>query len=1020
MAPLELRVLGAPELRAGGRAARLHSAKTLALLAYLALEPGRPHSRERLAALLWGGSPDALARKSLRQALYSLRGALGGPGAACLEISAAAVRLHPHPGLLVDAAELLAPAEGLGQLRRAASLYGGPLLDGLQLDDCPAFEEWLALRRDALEQRALALREELARALRVAGALAEAEAVALQVIADDPLREVAHRELMRVAAARGSREGVARHYRRCAAILARELGAEPSPETAALYRELAEARSAGPAQPAPAASLPALPHVGRDGELAVLRERLLRAAGGAGGLVLVAGPAGSGKSRLLSEARAGAEAAGVAARWLEGRCYQPEAAAPYVLWADLLRPLAAPEWRRSLEGLPPLARGQLARLAPELGPAEAGDDEGAGRLRLLQGVALALERVAAEGPLVIVAEDLHWADPASRELLHYAARRLGAAPILFVGTYRPEEGGGAPLGEAGATLLELGPLTEGEAGALLAPLGPAARGLGPRLHRHSGGNPLLLVETLRALAEAGRLRPGDGGWRLDDAGAALPVPRQVAELLRARLAGLGADQRRALSAAAVLGRACEPRLLRRVAGLGEGQLLAAYEGLRARGLLADGGDGATIAFAHEAVRQAVYDEIAPVQRQVLHRRAAEALAAGGRRGTAAAEEVALHYVAAGDPRALGHLERAAREAAELCAYGRAAELWGRALALLERAPAAAPARRFDMLLALEAALDRQGRRADQGAAIAALLALAAELGDGARQAEAWLRQAGLASYLGRPAEAREAGEQALARFRARGDSAGEARALRELGFLHWSRRDYAVALDYGRAALALHRRLGDGRGEASALHNLAEIHRALGGPGQAVALYEQALSLHWSQQDLRGQGMAGYGLAQALADLGDARAARLRFKQALEACRAGGDRLMESRVHHGLAGLLWAQGERATARVALDAALALSREAGYGPGLAYGLLMRAGLAAEDGDAAVARAALAEAAEWFRLLEDDEGERLVADHARTLQGQGPAPPAGEARVLSHVAMAAGKVYCTFESPLARAR
>lgn len=1034
MTHLELRIIGHPELRAAGQPVKLHSAKTMALLAFFALEAERPHSRSRLAELLWGGFPEALARKSLRQALYSLRLALGDLSTRCLDVQPATVCFRPAPALAIDVLSILQPAADLDSLRRAVDLCRGPLLDGLQLDDCPAFEEWLFFQRDAVDQRALVLRESLAAALRAAGQLDEALAAAQQILTQDALRESAYRELMHIAAARGSRESVVHQFRRCTDVLARELGVEPSTETSALYRELIELRPAPrPAAhtTAPAMFFRALPFVGRADELQQLHRHLFAAAGGTGALVLLEGVAGSGKTRLITEARA-CIAQGLTLRWLEGRCYQSEAQVPYILWGDLLRGLTTPAFRPLMAKLPALARRQVARLLPEPEPGEADDgDPAESRLRLLEGIAQTLACLAADLPLVVVLEDLHWADPASLELLHYVARQLRGAPVLLLGTYRTEETGDilarlqSGFGAAVApTRLVLQPLQPSDVRHLLCDMGVAEVMLSERLYRHCGGNPFLVAETLRALADTGRLRREGEQWQLADSEGALPVPAQVSELLRNRIAGLRSEQRRILTAAAVIGRACTLQLLRQVSGMAEQQLLAGYAELRQRMLLADGAERHTVTVAHEYVGQVVYEEIAPLQRAVLHRRAGEALErARPLRGRATAEEIAFHYAAADDPRAVTFLERAAHQAVRLCAFGRATELFERALALLDRAPEADQAHHLDLLLAYEAALDRQGHRAEQARVIAELRARAGDAGDRGRLAEVWLRQASLAAYTGRPVEAREAGEHALTLFRALADQAGEARALRELGFLHWASTTYSAALDYCSAALQLHRRQGDGEGEATALHNLAEIYRSLGSPRQALDLYSQALQLHWAHQNLRGQGMACYGLAQALCQLGERQRGRARYRQALETARASGDRVIEGRVHHELAGLFWDEGDTGAALTELGAALRLSREVGYGPGVAYGLLSRSQIEGRAGDIAGARASVCEAIELFELLEDAEGRAVATEQARMLDELHhcePTPMAGTSRVVSHVAVAEGKVYCTFTSPVARTR
>lgn len=1026
MAEIELAILGYPELRAGGRPVRLHSSKTLALLAFLALESARPHSRERLAALLWGSSSDTLARKSLRQALYSLRHALGPIGEACLRVDAGTVSFQPHTQVWIDAVELRQlAADDLVLLRRAVQLCRGPLLDGLFIDDCPELDEWLFFQRDVFDQRSLDAREALAAGLIAQGVLDEALAVAQELLARDPLREAAYRQLMQIAAAQGSRERIVHQYRRCAEALARELGMEPSQETRALYHALI-AEPLPPVAAPPQGHLPALPLVGRTRELQVMQARLDDARAGRGGLLLITGEAGSGKTRLITTFRVQAAMQHTAIIWLAGRCYAAESRTPYMLWSDVLRPLASPEWRHVTAHVPPLSRQHLARLVPALGEPPPSDVGGADerRVQLLQAVVDCLVLLTHTSPVVLILEDLHWADEATIELLHYVARQLQAATILIIGSYRPEEVAGRQLirrATAAGNVVEplqlpLNALKLRDVGELLKSFGSVSAELIAQLHRHSEGNPLLLVETLRMLTETGWLRISADG-RLQVAGSgAWPIPQPVAELIRDRVALVSVEQRRALIAAAVIGRACDLRLLRRISGLSEPQLLDAFERLCERGVLGDGAEPHTVTFAHAYLRQVIYDDLPRLQRQVFHRRIAEALVSIHPQQSATAEEIASHYERADDPRAIPYMLQAARRAAELNAYAHATDLYSRALELCDTAPDVTLIQRFDLLLARETTLDRQGRRAEQAADIAALAALAHQLDDRPRLAEVWMCEAGFYTYTGRHIEARQRGEQALALYDALADQAGTARALRELGFLHWAAGDYTSALDYGRMALELHRRRSDSAGEATALHNLAEIYRSLGSPGQAVALYQQALRLQWSNRDQRGQGMALYGLAQARRQLGDRLAARQVYQQALDACRSTGDRLMSSRVHHELACQLWEDDDRTGATAHVHEALSISRTIGYVPGIAHGLLLRSTFEAGEGQHEAAEATRREAEDWLQFLHDLDVPVQV--RYKPPDDQSAEPVSRSEWVKSHVALAEGKVYCAFESPAAR--
>jgi tetratricopeptide (TPR) repeat protein len=463
-----------------------------------------------------------------------------------------------------------------------------------------------------------------------------------------------------------------------------------------------------------------------------------------------------------------------------------------------------------------------------------------------------------------------------------------------------------------------------------------------------------------------------------------------------------------------------------VSGLPELQALDAVEQVLRHGFLDERpGDlpQRSLTFHHDYFRRVIYEGLSTVQRYALHRRAARALLQIHRaRPQTVTEEVAYHFEQAGELDAVTYLAEAARQAEELYAYQHATELYSRALSFLGEHQPGDLEGRFDLLLGRETVLDRQGRRSEQASDVAELVRLAEAMGDTDRLAVASVRQAGFLSYTGQYDDARQAGERALALYRAADDKVGEAQALRELGFLHWSAEDYGAALTYGRDALQLHRRRGEVEGEATALHNLAEIHRSLGSPRQAVTQYEAALSLYWARQDQRRQALALYGMAHALRQLGDLEGAFSRYQQALTHCEVAGDRLMASRIHHTLAGVHWERGASDQSLDHMERAVDISREIGYGPGIAHGLVTLSDLQAQGGHLDVARQNLVEAITWLNLVEDKPGLALAQARLRALeQGKFVETPLFSAQigwVKSHVALAEGKVYCTFESPLAR--
>ena len=300
---------------------RFRSDKVRALLAYLAVERERPHTRHTLAGLLWPDCPDAAALSYLRSALSNLRRLLGDdvgaghsapPGLAAapfLLVTYSTIQLHPDAPVLVDAAAFNTRVEGNltpEALDGAAALYRGEFLEGFTLGDSPAFEEWLLLQRQHYQQRLLDV-------LRLLGGLAlnrrsyaAAAEYAQRQLALEAWDETAHRQLMTAHALSGRRGAALAQYAVCRTLLAQELGAEPAPETTELYLHIRAGHlSAAVAPVGAASSAPAYmlqeqaPFVGRSRELAQLGAQLDVALSGAGRVVFVRGDAGSGKTALL-------------------------------------------------------------------------------------------------------------------------------------------------------------------------------------------------------------------------------------------------------------------------------------------------------------------------------------------------------------------------------------------------------------------------------------------------------------------------------------------------------------------------------------------------------------------------------------------------------------------------------------------------------------------------------------------------------------------------------------------------
>jgi DNA-binding SARP family transcriptional activator len=664
MARLSLTLLGGFQARLDtGEALGLPTRKAQALLAYLALPPGQAHPRDKLAALLWGGIREESARASLRQALFSIRKALGAVELEVLRQEGDALSLVPG-AIEVDAAvfqQHVAEATA-GSLEQAATLYRGDLLSGFALDESP-FEEWLLGERERLRELAL---EGLARLLaqqRKAGANEAAVQTALRLLTLDPLQEAVHRALMRLYADLGRRGTALRQYQQCVAVLGRELGIEPEAETKTLYQEILKAPPSRRLEPvmaeAPTGGMsraPAIemPLIGRATELAALQDAFEQAQAGQGRVMAVLGEAGIGKTRLVAELIGEAEARG--ARVMVGRCYESEQVLPFGPWVDAFR--GAPTVIEALKSSTDV-------------------------LQVFEQVAAALMALAGNPALLVVFEDVHWADEMSLRLLACVGRRLAAVAALVVVTVRDEELADAAMLRRAldelqrehrlarlalttlsreSTLMLVQTLSRsGTEAAALARLGEIA-------WRVSDGNPFVVVETVRSPAPAGGLT------------------EPVRQLVTSRLDRLSERARLLTTVAAVIGREFEFTLLCRAAGLTEAQGAEGVEELVRRRVLQ--GVGERFDFTHDRIRDVALAGLLAPRRRVLHRSVAEAIEA------VHAADLEPHALALGLhchaaemwPEALRHLRQAAVRAFAQSAFRESATCFERALDAASRLP----------------------------------------------------------------------------------------------------------------------------------------------------------------------------------------------------------------------------------------------------------------------------------------------------------------------------------------------
>jgi DNA-binding SARP family transcriptional activator len=771
-ADLRLRVLGVLAVAVDGREVPAHelaSRKGRTLLKLLLARRGAVVPADVLVEALWEGRPPADPDANLATLVSRLRAVLGPDviagdrqGWRFVAGTRAEVDLDEAERLAAEAEARLGgqPALALAAAERALALLGrGPFLA-----DEPDADWALPARREAERLTARARRLATDAALAV-GDPARALAHATAGTAADPLDEPAWRAVMRAHAAAGEPAAALAVYERLRQTLAEELGTDPSVETRTLHLAIlrgdpedgGHGPDAAPAGPGPAPGLAAPADawfVGREAELADLSRAWEGAAARRPQLVLVAGEAGIGKTRLV---RALAELAGATGGLVvQARCYQAERSLFLQPVAEAVRAAALALPPARLAAAAGETAGTLAELVPELrrlldlpgyerAPAELE------RRRSFEAVAAFLRGLAAQQPLLLAVDDLHQAGASTLELLHFLLGRLAGDRLLVVATVRAEEGADAlaALADVGR-VLELGPLPAAAVAELAGRFGVADLA-GPVLER-ARGHTLFTVESLRAAAEGGRDR------------AAVPASLRDAVLTRARRAGPEVEA--LLRAAVVVGAAFDLEVVAALLELPVEEAATRAEQAMAARLLVEGDTGAGYRFANDLVREVLYQTSPRPTRVTRHRRLAAMLADRP-------EAAAGHAAAAGDWAAAARAWIAAAAAAAGSYANRDAErLLGQAVDAATRAgdPALEAGARLERGRVLVALGDYPAAFADQEQA----LRLATEHGQDELEAAA-LEQLGWTAYYGRDhqaaselsPQARELAERAVAARRAR-------------------------------------------------------------------------------------------------------------------------------------------------------------------------------------------------------------------------------------------------------------
>lgn len=863
-----------------GEAPRFRSRRTVALLGYLAAEQ-RLIARDFLAALFWPDETSSKGRGNLRRELYNLAQVLPG----CWVQDRQAVAFVPSAGTMVDLYSLL---EHYTEERweQAAELLGGEFLEGLYLEDSLEFENWLLAERERWRGRAGTILSRVIEGQMRRGRYSDALRHAQQLLQLSPWNEEAHRQVMHLLAWTGQRGAALRQFENCKRALEEELGVEPAEETVALYQQIQAGELDVPPQLPAFLTAGVARHKGsrplfvtRERELAQLDAFLDKALAGQGQVIFVTGGPGRGKTALMEAFARQAMEAHPDLLVASGNCNAYSSVGdPYLPFRDVMAMLTGDveaKWdaaaitgdhaRRLWAALPLVVQALLdhgphlvdvlvpgagllsramvagqasASCVPQL--RELVNRQGTGsrdieQSYLFQQVTDVLRTLAKEQPLLLVLDDIQWADTASIGLLFHLGRRLTdvASRVLIVCAYRPEEVAVGRAGERhplavtlsefkrafGDVWIELGLAEDVEGRQFVDAFldsKPNRLGEGFRvaLFQRTGGHPLFTVELLRAMQERGDLlKDGHGYWIESPTLDWEVLPARVEAVIEERIDRLEPQLQEMLAVASVEGEVFTAQVLAEAQKMLEKSSLRLLSGEleRQHRLVREQEEIQTrrrtlshYRFGHVLFQEYVYNQLSPGERRLLHGDVANALE---KLYEGQLEEMAVqlghHFYQAGDyGRALPYFAEAAVRAGRIHANDEAITHYTRAIELADKISLVdAP---------LQAKLYR-GR------------GLACETSGDFKRARADL-------------------EEALEIAHNTGDRHLEWRLLLDLGKV-WASRDYKRTRDYFERALKLARHMNDAAVLAGSLNWMGNWYANAENPVKAVEYHQEALEI---------------------------------------------------------------------------------------------------------------------------------------------------------------------------------
>jgi DNA-binding SARP family transcriptional activator/predicted ATPase len=681
---------------------QIKSRRLQSILAYMLLHRNAIQSRQHLSYLFWPDSSEGQALTNLRKHLHHLRRVLPEAERFVFADTLTAGWRVDAPYILdvqtfeeaithADRAERQGDKDMLlVHLQHAADAYQGDLLKEL-------YDDWVLTERDRLHGQFTQVMERLIVLLEECREYPAAESQARRWLLHDPINEKAYRYLMQLYAMNGERAKALRTYHTCLSVLEREIGVKPSRATEEVYqRLLGEEIDLRPRREVSARSGPL---IGRQGEWSQIRNSWKKARNLGPQFLIISGEPGTGKTCLAEEHLEWAARQGIPSAI--ARCYETGADlafAPLVSWLRVEKLKSSwsslqPVWLRELSSLLPEAMSE----APTL-PLRSDYNERWGRQRLFDALVRA---ILACRQAVLVLDDIQWCDPETLEWLGYLFsasqnlpdEKLKKGQILILATIRSGEVVRRPelqallkqLQTAGERIsyLEIGPLSEEET--ILLAETVAGQSLNPeyltRLYRETAGNPLFIVETIRA-------------------GFTGKLPHRVQQVLISRLAQLMPDTRRTMEIAAVIGREFTYDLIARVSQEDETLVINALDELWHRRIIQEQGERG-YEFTHPLICTTALDQLSPVKRSFIHRKIGKALEEMSVEGVKKAEaqaqplsslpdenlyaQIARHYEAAGLlEKTVIYYQQAAETAMQIYAIRQAIDLYQGGLRVLQK------------------------------------------------------------------------------------------------------------------------------------------------------------------------------------------------------------------------------------------------------------------------------------------------------------------------------------------------